>query len=63
MTLPRINLDVHTHLIPVDAAHTGRFPGVVWDPVGQRLSLDGDVISLRALFHPEMLVEWLEFNN
>jgi aminocarboxymuconate-semialdehyde decarboxylase len=57
-----IALDIHTHLIPLDAAALASFPGVSWDGA-ENLIIDGHKLWPRELFHPEALIAWLDRNN
>jgi aminocarboxymuconate-semialdehyde decarboxylase len=57
-----IALDIHTHLIPLDAAALGSFPGVSWDGA-ENLVVDGHRLWPRELFHPEALIAWLDRNS
>jgi aminocarboxymuconate-semialdehyde decarboxylase len=57
-----IALDIHTHLIPLDAAALASFPGVSWDGA-ENLIVDGHKLWPRELFHPDALIAWLDRNN
>src|SRR5215207_3490122 len=57
-----IALDIHTHLIPLDAPALSSFPGVSWD-AAENLIVDGHKLWPRELFHPEALIAWLDRNN
>jgi aminocarboxymuconate-semialdehyde decarboxylase len=57
-----IALDIHTHLIPLDAATLTSFPGVSWDG-DESLIVDGHKLWPRDLFHPDALIAWLDRNN
>lgn len=59
MSAQRIALDVHAHLIPVEAPLT-RVPGVSWDAASEKLVIDGHAIGIKALFHPEALIAWMD---
>lgn len=59
MTTQRIVLDVHAHLIPV-AAPLASVPGVGWDEATEKLVIDGHPIGIKALFHPEALIAWMD---
>lgn len=58
MTTQRIALDVHAHLIPVEAP-LASVPGVSWDTATEKLVIDGHAIGIKALFHPEALIAWM----
>lgn len=51
-----IELDVHTHLAPINAQAIESIPGVTWDSVNEALTLDGHRIGIRDLFHAERLI-------
>lgn len=53
------DLDVHTHLAPINAAQLEGLPGVRWLPEQPALELDGHRVGVRALFEPERLLEWM----
>ncbi len=57
---PRIALDVHAHLAPIDEAQLSSLPGVQWDRANRRLTLDGHTIGVSALFSPESLIAWMD---
>jgi aminocarboxymuconate-semialdehyde decarboxylase len=59
MTTQRIALDVHAHLIPVGAP-LASVPGVSWDAAAEKLVIDGHQIGVKALFHPEALIAWMD---
>lgn len=59
MTAQRIALDVHAHLIPVGAP-LASVPGVSWDAASEKLVIDGHPIGIKALFHPEALIAWMD---
>lgn len=59
-SLPRIGLDVHTHLIPVDSAELARLEGVAWNEESQSMVVDGHTIGTGKLFRPELLLEWMD---
>src|SRR5215210_4795253 len=58
-----IALDIHTHLIPLDAAALTSFPGVSWDEASENLIIDGHKLWPRELLHPEALIAWHDRNN
>jgi len=51
-----IDVDVHAHLAPVNAARLATLPGVQWEQASESLMLDGHRIGMKALFHPERLI-------
>ncbi|KAA6178703.1 amidohydrolase family protein [Pseudomonas marginalis] len=51
-----IELDVHTHLAPINAQALEAIPGATWDPVNEALTLDGHRVGMRDLFHAERLI-------
>ena len=53
------DLDVHTHLAPINAARLEHMPGVRWQPEQAVLELDGHRVAVRALFEPARLLEWM----
>ncbi|MCV9936881.1 amidohydrolase [Boseaceae bacterium BT-24-1] len=55
----RIALDVHAHLIPVGAPFAS-VPGVSWDAASEKLVIDGHQIGIKALFHSEALIAWMD---
>ncbi len=55
-----IELDVHTHLIPVHADRLARIAGVQWLPEEHAMVVDGHRIGVRNLFRPDKLVEWMD---
>lgn len=57
-----IVLDVHAHLIPVMGDHAP-VEGVAWDGVAQVMHVDGHAITMKALFQPEALLEWMAQNR
>ena len=58
-----IALDIHTHLVPIDAAALASFPGITWDAAAEQMTIDGHKLWPRELFHPEALIAWLDLNN
>lgn len=62
MTLPGISLDVHAHLIPIEAGKLLSQPGVIWDAAGETLQVDGHAIRLKSLFRPDELIAWMDTN-
>ncbi|WP_423458249.1 amidohydrolase family protein [Ottowia sp. VDI28] len=55
-----IELDVHTHLVPINAGRLQELPGVQWKPEDKALVLDGHKVGMKALFEPERLVAWMD---
>ena len=51
-----IDLDVHAHLAPIDAAGLSALNGVSWNAVDESLVLDGHRVGMKDLFHPERLI-------
>lgn len=51
-----IELDVHTHLAPINAARLTLLEGVTWDAATETLTLDGHRIGIRDLFHADRLI-------
>lgn len=63
MSGERIVLDIHAHLIPVGHAGVVRAAGVSWDAETQKLVIDGHAVGIKALFHPEALIAWMDEQN
>ncbi|WP_315834859.1 amidohydrolase family protein [Bradyrhizobium prioriisuperbiae] len=59
----KIDLDVHTHLIPVHDGALSRFDGVVWDSDTQKLSIDGHAVGIKSLFHVKQLLAWMDAHD
>lgn len=55
-----IALDVHAHLIPIDAQALAAFDRVQWDAHAQRLTVDGHAVGMKALFDPSALIAWMD---
>ena len=51
-----ISLDVHAHLIPVNA-NLSDIDGVQWD--GSKMTIDGHKVGMAKLFQPQALVDWM----
>ena len=51
-----IKLDIHTHLVPVDAPGLDAIEGVKWDAAASSLNVDGHKVGLRQLFAPDALI-------
>lgn len=62
MTDP-IALDVHTHLIPIEAEALAHFDGIAWNEAEQTLSVDGHTVAIKSLFQPQKLLQWMEDNT
>ncbi|HEV2508410.1 amidohydrolase family protein [Bosea sp. (in: a-proteobacteria)] len=60
MSVQRIALDVHAHLIPIGHEGVAEAAGVSWDPAAEKLVIDGHAIGIKALFHPEALIAWMD---
>lgn len=58
-----IKLDIHTHLVPVDAPGLDAIEGVKWDAAASSLNVDGHKVGLRPLFAPDALIAWLNTNQ
>lgn len=58
-----IELDVHAHLAPINAARLSGIPGVQWLAAEHALLVDGHRVGVRALFEPERLVAWMDQNS
>lgn len=55
-----IDLDVHTHLAPVDLARLAGIAGVAWQGEPGALVVDGHRLGLQDLYHPERLLAWMD---
>jgi aminocarboxymuconate-semialdehyde decarboxylase len=55
-----IELDVHAHLAPIDPQRLASIRGASWDAAAEVLTLDGDRVAMRDLFHPERLLRWMD---
>ena len=58
-----IALDIHTHLIPIDTGRLAGCTGIAWDAAAELLAVDGHEVGIKALFHPEKLVAWMDANT
>lgn len=58
-----VDIDVHTHLAPINAALLNRLGGVHWNAEGEALVLDGHRIGIKDLFHPERLLERMDLHG
>lgn len=56
-------LDVHTHLIPVNEARLSAIAGVQWLADDRALVIEGHRVGIKALFDPARLVDWLDANS
>ncbi len=55
-----IDLDVHTHLAPIDASRLLTLAGARWDGAAQALTLDGHAVRMADLFQPQRLIGWMD---
>jgi aminocarboxymuconate-semialdehyde decarboxylase len=55
-----IALDVHAHLVPLDATDVARFQGLDWDREQGVLVVDGHAIGVKPLYRPAALVDWMD---
>ncbi|MDR2853062.1 MAG: amidohydrolase [Burkholderiaceae bacterium] len=55
-----IDLDIHTHLIPIHEDRLATMPGARWLADEHALMLDDRLIGLREMFEPQRLLEWME---
>lgn len=58
-----IELDVHTHLAPINAHRLERMAGIEWLSSEQVLVVDGHRVGVKALFDPRRLIAWLDTNS
>lgn len=58
-----IRLDVHAHLIPVDAEKLTPIGGVSWDESSGTMTIDGHRIGVKSLFQPDRLLDWMVENR
>jgi len=58
-----IDLDVHTHLVPIAPARLADFDHVQWLQDEQTLVLDGERLAVHRLFQPHKLVEWMDLRG
>ena len=63
MSSERIALDVHAHLIPVGHPGVTGAAGVDWDAGTEKLVIDGHAVGIKALFHPQALIAWMDEQN
>ncbi|NBU87779.1 MAG: amidohydrolase [Betaproteobacteria bacterium] len=54
------DIDVHTHLAPIQPDRLASMPGVQWQAEAQVLVLDGHRVAVKDLFHPHRLVDWMD---
>jgi aminocarboxymuconate-semialdehyde decarboxylase len=59
---PGVALDVHAHVLPVEALRLAGFPGISWDEKDATLSIDGHRVGIRDLYFPERLLSWMDEN-
>lgn len=60
---PAIALDVHAHLVPVDAAALRRLDGVAWREADGVLVIEGQPLRQSDLYRPERLLAWMAGHN
>ncbi|VVD74853.1 aminocarboxymuconate-semialdehyde decarboxylase [Pandoraea iniqua] len=60
MAIPRIALDVHAHLAPIEPSRLLGIDGVRWDASQRKLDVDGHIVGIGALFSPESLIAWMD---
>jgi aminocarboxymuconate-semialdehyde decarboxylase len=53
-------LDVHTHLVPINAGRLQSIAGVQWTPGEQALVVDGHRVGMKQLFDAQRLLEWMD---
>jgi len=58
-----IALDVHAHLVPVDAPALEGIGGVDWDAARGMLVVDGHTVGVKALYDPQGLVRWMDMHG
>jgi len=58
-----IDLDVHTHLVPIHPARLAGFDQVRWLEDERVLVLDGERLDVPRLFQPDKLVEWMDLRG
>lgn len=58
-----IEVDVHTHLAPINSKRLGDLNGVQWDAASSRLTLDGHTVGVKDLFFADRLISWLDQNR
>ena len=58
-----IDLDVHAHLAPINAAALEEIDEVQWVPEDEALLVDGQRIALKALFGPQRLIALIDENS
>ncbi|MGU3495441.1 amidohydrolase family protein [Xanthobacteraceae bacterium A53D] len=62
-TRPRIALDVHAHLIPVEEGGLAAFDGVEWNAQTRAFAIDGHKVGLKGLFSARALLDWMDENG
>ena len=55
-----IEVDVHTHLAPIEPDRLALLAGVQWQAEAQALILDGHRVGVKDLFHPQRLIDWMD---
>lgn len=56
----KIHVDVHAHLVPIEADAIAAINGVSWQAVDSSLVIDGHRMGIKLLFQPEALVAWMD---
>lgn len=60
---PSIRLDVHAHIVPVDAERLASLDGVSFDAEAQAMTVDGHRVGMKPLFQPDRLLRWMDENR
>jgi aminocarboxymuconate-semialdehyde decarboxylase len=55
-----IELDVHSHLAPINPSKLAALAGIEWRAPEQALLVDGHRVGIRDLFHPERLLQRMD---
>ena len=58
-----IELDIHTHLVPINKERLAGFARVEWRAEEEALMLDGHKAGVKSLFHPEKLIAWMDLRG
>lgn len=61
LAIPAIRLDVHAHMIPLTQEQVVGVAGVQWTET--HAVVDGAPLKKRELYHPAMLIDWMERNG
>ena len=56
----KIHVDVHAHLVPIDAAGIAAIDGLSWQAEDNSLVIDGHRLGMKQLFQPEALIAWMD---